>query len=260
MTIDVVFSNRLEATDSIFGSYVDLYSMYQAAMKGAGVPATTLAAFSRVENSSLHNEQDRISRGLYTQGFVLMTGTAEALIKDVFKSLLIENIPSVKDKSINFSLKDVQEVLEKSEQSGMDTAKHIGYEFGKLAYVKKFGTNTKNPSEKLNFQNIKTMIGVFESYFGITIPESSTTEGLHRDWQIRHIIIHNDAVIDKQFIHNVKAVGLLLKGEKEGKKIVVTKKEYEESKERFLTLFTNLSMLIKKSSLESKFVRSTPQR
>lgn len=203
---------------------------------------------------SADEKAKEISNMLYKQGFVIMVGAAESLLKDVFKSLLIEDFAKViKSSKIQFSAAEVQAILVESEESALDTPKHIYGRFGRLMYDKL--QSTKDPENKINFQNVKQMEGIFRAYFGIEINNEDLLNRLHRHWQLRHIIAHNDSVIDINFINNVQKVQLLKSAESLGSKATIEKADYNSARDDFMDLFTILTNAIKLNKLDSKYVK-----
>ncbi len=249
-TIEDFFVDRIKEVDSIFDSYSTLYKIYGGLLK-QGTNAD--AAYRSMKNSADTKEKE-ISNMLYKQGFVIMVGAAESLLKDIFKSLLIEDFAKIiKSSNISFSAEEVQEILVESEESGLDSPKHIAAQFGRHMYSKL--QSTKDPERKINFQNVKQMEGVFDAYFGININNDELLSRVHRHWQVRHIIAHNDSVIDDNFVNNVKRVHLLVSGEKAGLRIHVVKEDYIQARNDFIDLFTILTNAIQLNDLDSRYVK-----
>lgn len=248
------FLERTKNIESIFTSFKTLYEIYSSALGAARPTSNTQQAFERAKRSA-EEKQNEISEELHAQGLVLLTGAAEALLKDLFESLLIENFTSLKSaKNVNFSVGDVQEILNRAED-GFDDLYHLSGEFGRLTKQKLF-KNQKQPSDKINFQNVETMIEDFEQYFGINIAQDITTENIHRNWQIRHCIIHNNFIIDERFINNVQKVKLLKEDEKVGYRLKVKKSDYDDAKKHFNNLFATIDKSIKQSDLETRFSKT----
>lgn len=249
--IEKSFQARVTSIDSIFSSFRDLHDMYSQVLKSANVNKNSLIAFERTQNTAT-TKQRQISNQLYAQGFILLTGAVEALLKDVFEELLVNNFATISGASgISFTTKELQRTIIDSgdTNSPLDT---LSESLGHLTIDKIFkGTN---PSEKINFQNVKTMKMVFQQYFGIEIPESDRLDSIHRYWQVRHVLVHNDGVIDDRFRHNVNIVGLLRDKEQVGSSLVVTKRDFDEARTNFAALFTDLGVLIAAKGLTSKFV------
>jgi len=251
-SIDIAFKERIESIESIFSSYSDLHNMYLGALRTAKVNPLTLTAFER-SAKSVAEAQKRISNRLYSQGFILLTGAAEALLKDVFESLLAENFTRLRSaKNINFTAPELQRIIrEVSDDKPLD---NMSTALGKLIKEKIF--STKNPTEKINFQNIQTMKEIFTQYFGLEFTNEDMLKAIHRYWQVRHCLVHNNAIIDGRFINNVNAVGLLKQNEVLGKRLTVNKIEFGKAKDNFLILFSELSNIIAAASLQSKFIES----
>lgn len=221
-------------------------------MKTANVNANNLAAFTRLEQSA-NEQQKQISNKLHSQGLILLTGAAEALLKDAFEDLLTKNFVKVRSaKGINFTTIEIQEALLKASDAQIPI-ESISTQLGKHITKKLF--NGKNPTEKINFQNIQTMRLVFEQYFGITFGTDMSLDSIHRYWQVRHCLIHNNAVIDERFIHNVNQVKLLKSKEALGKKVTVSKADYTKAREDFVNLFAYLSAQITQADLQCKYTQ-----
>lgn len=250
-TIEDNFIDRIKDVDSIFESYRTLYDIYGGLLK----QGTNADSAYKSMKASAEVKEKEISNMLYRQGFVIMVGAAESLLKDVFKSLLIEDFAKIiKSSNINFSSQEVQAILTASEESGLDSSKHIAAKFGRTMYSKL--QSTKDPERKINFQNVKQMEGVFNAYFGIIIDNDNLLNRVHRHWQMRHIIAHNDSTIDDNFINNVNKVALLKAGEKSGVRLSVVKQDYTQARDDFIDLFTILTNAVKLNALESQYVRS----
>jgi len=256
--IGSAFEERAKEIESIFTSFRTLHTLYATVMKTANVNSNARTAFERAEKSAM-DEQDRISKRLYAQGFTLLTGSAEALVKDVFESLLIENFPRITGANgVNFSIPETQRILASADESGFDSLEHLSGAFGRLARTKLY-KNTQNPAEKINFQNAQQMVSIFKQYFGIDIDMPETISSIHRHWQVRHCIVHTNSILDERFVQNVKTVNLLRRGEKPGKTLVITKSDYQGAKTDFMSLFEQMSNLITKLELQSRFVSHLPK-
>lgn len=250
--INEAFEEKVKNLESIFSSFRSLHEIYVEIMKTANVNKNSLIAFERLRITAI-NEQDKISNGLYAQGYILLTGTAEALLKDVFESLLIENFTKIRNASgNNFSIKEIQQVMMDS-KDGLDSFDHLSAAFGRIVRSK-LSKDNRSATERVNFQNVKTMIDVFKQYFGLEIDVVPMTNSIHRSWQVRHCLVHNNSLIDERFINNVTTVNLLKKSEKVGKYLSISKADYQNVKNDFLDLFTHITSLIEKANLDSIFV------
>lgn len=245
-----VFDERIENIDSIFSSYRELHSMYAQILTTAQVNGNALTAFERSKDSAA-KKQRQISSRLYAQGFILLAGTAEALLKDVFEDLLVKNFATITGAGgLSFTTKELQETIVTSIDS-KEPIESISTALGRLTIAKIF--KSKNPAEKINFQNTMTMRAVFQQYFSINLPEGDGLNSIHRYWQIRHCLIHNDGQVDARFVHNVKLVGLLKQTDIEGSKITVRKSDFDQATADFHALFRDLDALIAQQGLTTEF-------
>ena len=113
-SLDAAFRERIEDIESILSSYRTLHEIYTNIMKTANVNPNNLAAFKRLEKTA-NEQQKQISNKLHSQGLILLTGAAEALLKDAFEDLLTKNFVKVRSaKNINFTTIEIQEVLLKA--------------------------------------------------------------------------------------------------------------------------------------------------
>jgi hypothetical protein len=138
-----------------------------------------------IENakSSVEAQQEKISSQLHAQGFILLTGAAEALLKDVFVCLLRENFTKfTAPASMNFAAKEIQQVISEASDSD-DVLDAISSELGDLAVKKLY--SAKNPIEKINFQNMETTKQLLDTYFNLKLIDSDYTNNIHRHWQAR---------------------------------------------------------------------------
>jgi hypothetical protein len=101
--------------------------------------------------------------------------------------------------------------------------------------------DSKNPEEKINFQNIKSIEGIFKGYFSITIDIQRIFEQkIHLYHQIRHVILHNNSKIDERFISNVNKAGINITPNSLGNRVVMTSSEFNDCKEVFKQFFIDL--------------------
>jgi hypothetical protein len=234
--------------DSIFETYHSLHDLYSTTITTLedqvnNLPQNFINQVSRFKQvldtckSTVGNEQEKISSRLYEQGLVLLVGSSESILRETFRTLVEKNLSKVTVKpNVAFTFEEVMGVFEgDSDLPGLVLAKL---------------EDEKNPAEKLNFQNVKQMQGIFESYFvGFKFPDSIEFEELHKYWQIRHIIIHNRGMPDQKFITNLQVVGLDTSKYKLGKKIKIEQRDYEECKHILETLFLELDAQINKRDL-----------
>lgn len=247
-TLDEIFSERTKDINYIFESYRELYQIYITALKALNANKNTIKAIENTR-SSVDDRQLKISDQLYAQGFILLTGAAEALLKDIFQCLLIENFTLINSpKHLTFSVKELQEVL-----VGNDSSESLSTSLGKKT-VEKLYSET-NPIEKINLQNVQTMKQVLLENFDIEITDSDYIDNIHRYWQVRHCLIHNVGIIDKRFLNNVGKVKKQLTGEKIGQKISVNKSTYDQANEDFTVFFSELNQLVEASGLNCSLIK-----
>ncbi len=235
------FVKRTEPIEVIFGSYRTLYELYITTLKTANASPNMLKALENCKNT-VEKEQKNISTKLYSQAFILLTGTAEAFINDVFDNLIQENFLSIRKASgVNYSVSDLQRILEENEDK-----EFVSLELANIT-IKQIHS-VKNKSEKINFQNTQSMSTTFKEYFGIDIDlEPDYMKSIHKYWQMRHAIVHTNAKVDERYKHNIEIVGFT--SEKIGSKVIVTKKIYEQCKKDFCTLFDKMEELFVESKL-----------
>lgn len=250
-SIEDTFTSRLQSINSVLGSYKDLHGFYVGALKGVNANATK--ALERAEDS-IRAKQNEISQGLYTQSFVLLTGVAEALLKDIFEDLFINNFMTIRGtKGIDFNVSELQAIL-RGASASEDKLEYISNSLGRLAFGQLEGE--RNPQGKINLQNVETMVTTFKKYLRLDIPDGDGLKSLHRYWQIRHVIIHNDGKINERFIHNVRKVGLLKEEDSLGRRLQLSKADYNAAKTDFNELFSTLDTLVRAAGLTSRFVDS----
>jgi hypothetical protein len=241
-----VFSDRTEDIKSIFSSYKTLYTIYVTTLKNVKANPNSIQAIENAKGS-VEKEQKKISNLLHAQGFILLTGAAEALLKDMFVSLLRENFTEIHAPSVNFSAKEMQDIL-KQKVSHPVILESVSAELGNLTVEKLF--STKNPIEKVNFQNTETTKDVMKNYFEIELSDSEYLKSIHKYWQMRHSLVHSGGKIDQRYITNVGKVEMLGRSEKLGKRIAITKAKFDEANEDFLNLFNELDQLIEATCLK----------
>lgn len=237
--------------DKIFESYVILHEIYSNSFSSLERQLTELTPSQqgKISRANEHfktlsegvtKRQQEISGQLYSQGLILLTGSAESLIREFFKNLVILNpncITESRAKEIKLSYDQIRGSANVSDK----------YWLGKLLYSELLAG--KNPESKLNFQNVQQMQNIFKEYLGIEIQNSDLTINLHRYWMIRHILIHNSGVIDERFINNLDKAGIDVSSYKLGDEVTVTKDNYEECKNLYSELFRMLSSKIEESNL-----------
>lgn len=253
-SIDKEFVKRLEPIESTFTSFRDLHGIYVGVLKHANINPNSRLAFERAKKSA-DERQNEMSQQLYTQGYIVLTGIAEALLKDVFDSLIVQNFTELRNaKDENFTAMEVQKILINAKE-GFDDLYHLSAAFGRL--VRDRLHNRKASGEKINLQNINKTVYLFDYYFNIKIGSPDLVKLLDRSWQIRHCLVHSNGEIDTNFMENVGSIGMLKQEEKKGVKLELARKDYIHVKDNFMNLFTHLNELILESGLESRYVKGS---
>lgn len=230
--LNKVFSNRIKDIEVIFDSYRLLYDVYIGVMETSGVNGANLAAFARCK-PSVDKLQRSISTKLHTQAFILLSGSFEAFLNDIFENLIQENFLAIRKASgINYSVSDLQKILEQNEDRDFVS-------LGLANITIKQIQGVKNKNEKINFQNTKRMSEVFSEYFGIEIDLSAEyIKRIHKYWQMRHAIVHTNSVVDERYVNNVKKGGL--ESEALGSVISITKNDYRKVKDDISSLLSHI--------------------
>lgn len=245
-SVSAQFQAVASEIDTIFFSFRQLYEVYTTSIGGIHKSLNKLPQSYRkqIENQkkalesvakTVDIKQREISNHLHAQGLVLLVGGSESLTREMFRTLLRQNIRKIKlKKSPLLPLKDV-------------LSANTDEELGDL--VLSALENDKNPSEKLNFQNMQSVKGIMQAYLEMNV-EDDIAQGLHKYWQIRHVIIHNASIVNKKFIENLKAADLPVTGYKEGQLVDVTKKDYDDCFSLLVLLFDNFDEQIEKLKLK----------
>lgn len=245
-TVSAQFQSSAAEVETIFESYRELHEIYTTAFgnlesklgklpvqyKNEVLKAKQL--FSSIRGT-VSGRQTNISDRLYAQGLVLLVGNAETLTRELFKTLLIQNIRTLKFQ------RDILIPLSRLLEAGDDAS------LGELVFS--VLEEDKNPAEKLNFQNMKQLQGVMKNYLGIEVPDDYIKD-LHEFWQIRHIVIHNSGVIDQRFIDNLKSAGIPTLKYRLNVKVNVKKAEYDRCFALLVLLFEALDQEIERLKLE----------
>lgn len=236
-----VFAKRTQSIDIIFDLYKTLYNIYSEMMKTAKVNKNNLAAFEKCK-TTVEKIQEDISTKLHTQAFILLTGSFEAFLNDIFEDLIQENFLSIcKSSGINYSIVDLQKILEQNEDKDF-----VSLELANLTIKQIHGI--KNKKEKVNFQNTQTMADILKNYFNIEIDtKSKYMKRVHKYWQMRHAIVYTNARVDERYISNVEAVGLESEGI--GSVVAITKTTYDKVGEDFSLLLNHIEDQLNKLNL-----------
>jgi hypothetical protein len=249
------FDHIVSDTDAIFESFPVLRDLYLKSLerlkRTSGITEYKTQEVSKfisaIEQTAgtVQDKQEEINNKLYGQGLILLIGACESIIRDVFRELILHNIDKVpveEVKNISFSFGEIKELR--------GTTTTVDW-LGEMLLQKL--EDERNPSEKLNFQNIQQMRGIFRKYLNLEFLNEDALKYLHMIWQIRHIMIHNLGKIDGKFLHNLEKV------DKEayehykkgiGKVIVVNEENYTRCKEQLGLFFEDLVQAIGRAGLE----------
>lgn len=252
ISIDSIFQEAAGEIDSIFSSFRDLHGIYKTSFdnleKALGeLPQTyrtkvnnTKKSFSNMA-ATVENKQNNISNKLYAQALVILMGNAESITKELFRNLLRQNVRSVNFKeNIQISLKSVLFATNDADLADVVLQKL---------------ESESNPADKLNFQNVLQMKGIFKGYLNIEI-DKGVTNSLNKYWQIRHSIIHNGSVFDQRCIDNInKTDPEFAKSYTVGDKVTVNKVMYDECFAKLTFMFQSLDDEIER--LKLKYVDET---
>lgn len=252
ISVDSIFQEAAEEIDSIFSSFRDLHTHYQNSFTSLekSLDGLPLQYKSRVDNAqksfenmakTVEAKQDDISEKLHAQALVILMGNAESITKELFRDLLRQNIRSVNFKdNVQVSLKSVLKANNDSDLADIVLQKL---------------ESENNPTEKLNFQNMQQVKGIFKSYLNISVDEA-VTKNLHKYWQIRHTIIHNGSIVDQKFLDNVgKTDPEFAKRHTVGERVTVNKAMYDECFAKLTFMFQGLDDEIER--LKLKYVYET---
>ena len=236
--------------DDLFSSFETLQEVFKSGINNIEKSASSLpyTVNSSVDNfmqvlngtdKSVALEQKKISAKLYNQGLVLLYGSSESLLREMFRSLVRNNLDKVKIKdNVVFTFTEIEQTLGNEAE-----VKFEDLVLGKLE-------DEKSPAEKLNFQNMQQMAGILKGYFNLLVEDKGLIKKLHLYWQNRHLIIHNSGVIDKKFIDNLKVAGISTKNYNIGERIKIDKDTYEDCKNALFKLFDTMDAQIKNNNLK----------
>ncbi len=245
-----LFDNVSNDIDKIFQSYRTLNDIYKTSLDNLK-QTLELTQYQRekfennlkmFENISIKVDlkQKEISSQLYEQGLVLLAGSSESILKQAFNNLVLFNLEKVNNpmkKRINFCFDDLKMLSEETK-----TIESI--------FLSKLHDD-KDPTEKLNFQNVNQIKQIFKSYFELNFIDDEISVELHKYWQIRHIIIHNEGNVDENFINNLKKANIDVSDYKLERQIHISENEYNACKKVCEKLFKCLDEDIYNKDLRS---------
>jgi len=246
ISVDSIFQEAAGEIDSIFSSFRDLHEIYKTSFDTLEksldeLPQVYRAKVNNAKESfsnmaeTVENKQNNISNKLYAQALVILMGNAESITKELFRNLLRQNVRSVNFKeNIQISLKSVLVAANDADLANVVLQKL---------------ESESNPADKLNFQNILQMKGIFKGYLNIEV-DNDVANSLNKYWQIRHLIIHNGSIFDQRCIDNInKTDPEFAKRHTVGEKVTVSKAMYDECFAKLTFMFQGLDNEIERLSL-----------
>lgn len=253
-TLLTVFTKSIDELDEVFRVSTHLRQHFAQSLEGA-IKAPGLSnsqtnilnnaklALEKVKDSSIAESEAKIMGVLYKFAITSIVSIAEQLVKTAFENLVIGNIGKL-DKPERFTLT-------------LEELKHANFKTDSQFWAEQIINDlhgSKNPQEKLNFQNIKAIESLFRDYFGMDFREFEHYDILEQEmnffYQVRHILVHNGGYIDKRFINNIKTSGSDVSGYKIGNLITVSSEEYAQCKDAFNTFFALIELLAEDKGLE----------
>lgn len=241
-----VFRKRIKSLGVIFNSYSSLYDVYHGVLKQAALSKDKLTLFENVKKSAQEKESE-LSDALHTQAYILMTGSAEALLKDLHDDLILENFTRLNNLSdVKFTVGEMTRIIKEGEQT-----EFVSLKLGE-SVIKQLSSNTRNPTEKANFQNVQSTRDEFSRLFGIKIDtEADVYKRIRAYWYKRHSLVHSSGIADKRYVDNMQKAGF---DAKEGQVIVISKSAYDAAVQDFASMFTDIEKKITELDLQYKGV------
>lgn len=252
ISVDSIFQEAAEEIDAIFNSFRDLHEIYKTSFDTLEesldeLPQAYRAKVNNAKKSfsnmagTVENKQNNISNKLYAQALVILMGNAESITKELFRNLLRQNV-----RSVNF--KENMQISLKSVLAAANDADLANVVLQKLE-------SESNPADKLNFQNILQMKGIFKGYLDIEV-DNDVANSLNKYWQIRHLIIHNGSIFDQRCIDNInKTDPEFAKRHTVGEKVAVSKTMYDACFTKLTFMFQGLDNEIQRLNL--RYVHET---
>lgn len=251
MDLNQRYEEVVSEIDKIFESYSTLHGLYSTVFDNLKKNLTDLAPAqeARVERSieifesqkrGVEARQVEISNQLYAQGLVLLVGSAESLLRESFKRMIVSNPNKITEKkagSVTLTFDEVRKAVNENPVW-----------LGELLYEKL--RDEKNPEARLNFQNMQQLKNILKDFLGIDFNHSDLFQNLHLYWQMRHIVIHNSSIIDERFIKNLQAAEIAVDSYKIGSRISITKREYEDCQRLYKEMFEKLTESISSAGFD----------
>lgn len=230
------YRSRTSSLGVIFSAFSSLHGVYHAVLRSANVQPHQLELYEKTKKSASSMEKD-LSDQLHTQAFILMTGAAEALLKDILDDLILENFHKLNNlKDVSFTISELKRIIKQSEQGEYVSIKLAESVIRQLS-------NVQDKSSKINFQSIESMRDTLQRMFGIKVDITKDYyKNIHVYWQKRHALVHSSGVVDRRYVNNVSKVGY--NKEAVGDTIIITKRDYDTAKSDFEKMFKDLEYLI----------------
>lgn len=249
MEVDIAkkFLENIAEIDGIFEVATSLKSLYSNALRGLASQQSrysekkslenTAQAIENISNKSIAKNEKLNWEKLYTQAIVLIVSNSEQLLKHLFENLLFANLKTIRClEKMAFSFQEIQEhnfnlTLEQWQE---------------LIWSKIYGEG--NPKERINFQNIQSIIGIFDSYFGIKITISDElSKKMFLYYQYRHVLVHNGGVLDRKFCDTVNRI--TGSNYQPGQRLEINSEVYLDCKKTFIELFDVVERAVKATKL-----------
>ncbi|MCL5073772.1 MAG: hypothetical protein M1308_23195 [Actinobacteria bacterium] len=244
------YKSNIEDIDAIFETSLILKGIFENALENIlknnnlnfnqrKIVNNKLLSLANIEDKSIKDAEAGAWERLYPQALILVVSISEQLLKEIFEVLVYSNLEKLNGiDDISFKLKDV---IDKS-------FKLSRKDWVELVVKKLYGE--VDPNEKINFQNILAIKGIFNNYFRLEINLSEKLQkDLHFYYQCRHIIIHNGSIVDERFIKNL-AKAKYPRQFIEGEKIIITSNDFDKCKSVFLEFFDSLETAIKNADIK----------
>lgn len=201
------------------------------------------AVFLNIRDGTLGTARKKYLGQLYEYGVIFVSSVSEQILKSVFNNLIIGNLARIKlETEFTVSYTDL-----KQNNFQLDEAYWASLLVSDLF-------DSKNPQEKANFQNLKAVESLFKNYFGIDFLKNDgyleLSKKIHLYFQMRHILVHNQGIIDDRFLANITKAGIQTAPRfAEGQRLRITRTHFEECKSTFYDFFKFLDSEISESKL-----------
>jgi hypothetical protein len=200
-------------------------------------------ALLKIQHDTLQVGREKYLGQLYEYGLIFIVSVSEQILKSAFNNLVVNNLEKIQiEKTFKIQYTDLKtkDFL-------------LNRDFWASQVVNEL-FDTRNPQEKANFQNIKAIESLFQTYFDLSLEKvegySEAAANAHQFFQIRHILVHNQGIVDGRFIRNLEIAGIATAAKYPvGKKIIISHDRFERCRYIFGGLFRCLDVAIGNSSL-----------